>query len=489
MLIAVEGCGHGELDKIYATIKKLEEESGRKVDLLICCGDFQCTRNLSDLKCMACPDKYKDMCSFHDYYSGRKEAYVTTLFIGGNHEASNYLQELPFGGWVARGIFYMGYAGSVSVNGLRIAGLSGIFKGQDYLKGHFECSPYGPDTMRSVYHVRNLDVFRLKQLSLRPPDVVLSHDWPRGIYNHGDVGQLLSRKSFFREEIERDQLGSRPAQELLEALKPSYWFSAHLHVKFPALVEHPDGMETRFLALDKCLPRRRFLQVLDIGPPLPEGESRPLLEWDSAWLAILRSTDHLLSVKPQATNHMPGPSGTERWDFRPSEEEMKEAAEAMGNDLRIQMDNFRKTSRPFNPSVESKNLSFVQQPVPRRNAQTVELCKVLRVRDPRDVLREGKWPEFPEEEEEEEQLVATGTDEIQLPEDDDDDEVQGAVQGATEEEGKKSVVAESGEGFVVDAAPSMENLSQTWESGPKGVRGIKPSSLELLETIVINFKH
>jgi hypothetical protein len=31
--------------------------------------------------------------------------------VGGNHEASNYLQELPYGGWVAPNIYYLGYAG------------------------------------------------------------------------------------------------------------------------------------------------------------------------------------------------------------------------------------------------------------------------------------------------------------------------------------------------------------------------------------------
>lgn len=41
MKIAVEGCAHGELEKIYETILFLEEKEGIKVDLLICCGDFQ----------------------------------------------------------------------------------------------------------------------------------------------------------------------------------------------------------------------------------------------------------------------------------------------------------------------------------------------------------------------------------------------------------------------------------------------------------------
>lgn len=42
------------------------------------------------------------------YYSGEKKAPVLTIFIGGNHEASNHLQELPYGGWVAPNIYYLG---------------------------------------------------------------------------------------------------------------------------------------------------------------------------------------------------------------------------------------------------------------------------------------------------------------------------------------------------------------------------------------------
>lgn len=44
------------------------------------------------------------------YYSGEKMAPVLTIFIGGNHEASNHLQELPYGGWVAPNIYFLGRA-------------------------------------------------------------------------------------------------------------------------------------------------------------------------------------------------------------------------------------------------------------------------------------------------------------------------------------------------------------------------------------------
>ena len=43
--IAVEGCCHGELDKIYTTIAEAEQKSGKKVDLLLGASIF-CTIKL-----------------------------------------------------------------------------------------------------------------------------------------------------------------------------------------------------------------------------------------------------------------------------------------------------------------------------------------------------------------------------------------------------------------------------------------------------------
>lgn len=43
---------------------------------------------------MACPPKYRQFGDFQQYYNGIKKAPVLTVFIGGNHEASNVLREL-----------------------------------------------------------------------------------------------------------------------------------------------------------------------------------------------------------------------------------------------------------------------------------------------------------------------------------------------------------------------------------------------------------
>ncbi|KZC14718.1 Lariat debranching enzyme [Dufourea novaeangliae] len=369
MRIAVEGCAHGELDIIYETIQEMEKVDKKKIDLLICCGDFQSTRNLSDLSCMAVPDKYKNMCTFYKYYSGEKVAPVLTIFIGGNHEASNYLQELSYGGWVAPNIYYLGYAGVVKIGNIRIAGLSGIYKGQHLMQGHYEKPPYNENTIRSVYHTRNLDIFRLKQLSGNI-DIFLSHDWPAGNTSIG-----ISIFFYCRSDIENNMLGSPPSMELLEHHYPSYWFAAHLHCKFAALVPEKDGTRvTKFLALDKCLPRRKFLQILE----LEHDQNLPLkLNYDLEWLTILYLTNHLLSVK-SGIHYMPGQYGNSRWIFTPSADEKENVLKRFNRNLEIPL-NFIQTTKPYNPDVSDAS---IEPPKLLINNQTTQFCNILGIDDP-----------------------------------------------------------------------------------------------------------
>ena len=351
------------------------------------------------MQTLAVPEKYREIGTFWRYYSGQAKAPIPTIFIGGNHEASGYLQELFYGGWVAPNIYYLGAAGVVRFGGLRIGGLSGIYKSHDFAKGRYEMPPYDKGTLRSVYHVRNVEVYRMKCLrtrarasseetsegdnqTRRPLDIMLSHDWPRGIERHGDTASLLRKKKFFRQEVEDNTLGSPANEDVLHTIKPRWWFSAHLHVKFEATVRHstiggdttaedrkrpaeataakglvpsqiagsstantadnseqaaaehdaddnvddgrttsfiglesstcptessiPDLTEqmTRFLSLDKCLPRRQHLQIVNI-PILSDDDtskegssddgdlSEMQIEYDPEWLAILCKTHNL----------------------------------------------------------------------------------------------------------------------------------------------------------------------------------------------------
>ena len=239
------------------------------------------------------------------------------------------------------------------MGGIQISGASGIFKPMDYERGRYERVPYNAGDLRSVYHTRQFDIVRLGLL--RPPEVFLSHDWPNGVEQFGDVDALLKRKLFFRKEVESRTLGSPPLWTLLCALKPKYWFSAHLHVRYAAHVPHgpheapppaPDNPEaldisdddidtpaaptgaaastsgsspgaeaTEFLALSKCIPNAEFLHYFDLASPEDGKESaesaRPevSLRYDRRWLAICRVLHPYMSHQ-RLQKPMPTPDNT-----------------------------------------------------------------------------------------------------------------------------------------------------------------------------------
>jgi lariat debranching enzyme len=313
---AVEGCCHGDLDEIYGVLEDAEAEKGIATDFLICCGDFQAVRTHQELDCMACPLKYRAMKDFVHYWDGSRKPYCPTLFIGGNHESPVHLRDLYYGGWASEDIYYLGHSGIVNIGGLRIAGLSGIYKQPDTYKGHYETYPYTEDSKRSAYHVRRFEVEKLL-LTTEPIDVFISHDWPNGITNYGDVEKLLKvdKTGKLTADINSQTLGNPMTMEILTKLKPKYWFSGHMHMHFSAIVTHPDGSTTRFLALDKCQPRRQFLHFFklnesgELSSETVYGDEKKLeydrvhVNADIEWLAILKKNNHLIPLGQEETRH------------------------------------------------------------------------------------------------------------------------------------------------------------------------------------------
>ena len=208
----------------------------------------------------------------------------------------------------------------------------------------------------------------------------MSHDWPRGVTQYGNVNALLKKKPFFRNDIEENKLGSPASMDLLMQHYPNYWFAAHLHCKFAALIPEKEGTRnTKFLALDKCLPRRKFLQFLEVE----HDDSVPLtLTYDLEWLTILFMSNHLLSVR-NGMHMMPGPGGNSRWNYTPTVEEKQKILEKMNNDLKVPL-NFVKTVEPYDPESSSRK---VEPPTLRKNPQTTEFCNKLEIDDPVALLQ------------------------------------------------------------------------------------------------------
>ncbi|KAF4556468.1 Lariat debranching enzyme-like protein [Elsinoe fawcettii] len=499
LLVAIEGCGHGVLTSIYASCTLAAQRAGwPTIDLLIIGGDFQAVRNANDLACVSMPHKYRSMQDFHLYYSGQRKAPYLTVFVGGNHEASNYLSELHYGGWVAENIYFLGAANVLDVGGLRIAGMSGIWKGYDYRKPHGERLPYNADEVRSVYHTREVDVRKL--LAVRTQvDVGISHDWPKGVEWLGDHQRLWRGKGHLEQDAREGRLGNVAAKMVLERLRPRWWFSAHLHVKYAAVVKHEgvkqdvpatrngeaekdedeiDLMEdevqpatngsitasarnedeidldmddeeatpqtngelhgangapepvteepvssnnevsdslraqlpeaftrqktppppslpfpediknttTKFLALDKCLPDRDFLQLTSI--PLTESSGqveRPVkLRYDKEWLAITRVFASDLTFG--GTADVPKHKGEAY--YRPlieAEEKWIEDNLVKTSKMKVP-ENFQITA----PVYDGQGISKVEMPREYTNNQTKQYCEMLEIPNPFDISEEER---------------------------------------------------------------------------------------------------
>jgi len=462
---------------------------------------------------MSVPLKFREIGDFHEYYSGVRTAPYLTIFVGGNHEASNHLWELYYGGWVAPNIYYLGAANVVRLGPLRIAGLSGIWKGYNYNKPHHERLPFNQDDVKSTYHVRELDVRKLLQIGTQV-DVGISHDWPRGVEWKGNWQKLFAIKDLFEADARAGTLGSTAAKYVLDRLRPPYWFSAHLHVRFAAVVQHdkdaggapqdasstsgqvqldsigaaknhneieldkpesgsnwpaatvnsapvhnadeididmddhdvndkpatnghttsesinqdvlslsvdgddradeaahqPEVSEdlrsqlpasfarptpaqaiptvpppaditnktTHFLALDKCLPNRKFLQILDVEPmsqpTSPSTHVRPLrLEYDKEWLAITRVFAADLSLGNPSAGVPPNKGEAHYRHLIEKEEEWVEKHIVKSGKLMIP-ENFEPTAPVYDPTMGSR---MMEQPLEHTNPQTAEFCELL----------------------------------------------------------------------------------------------------------------
>lgn len=443
------------------------------------------------------------MADFHEYYSGARTAPCLTIFIGGNHEASNYMWELYYGGWAAPNMYYMGAANVIRLGPLRIAGLSGIWKGYNFKKPHHERLPYNQSDVKSIYHVRELDTRKLLQVRTQV-DIGLSHDWPRGMEWKGNHQQLFKFKPYFEQEAKEGTLGSVAATMVLEKLRPRHWFSAHMHAKYSAIWEHkienpvlipeanqmgseeidlnldddepapvaknademglsiddaepapvakntdeidldmddedevldipeskpkdaaanavaqtpskseseviPDDIRsllpesfsrpqadaapqslpfpaeitnttTRFLALDKCLPNRHFLQLLEIESQDPSSEiKRPLaLEYDKEWLAITRVFANDLQLgDPNA--QVPIDKGDAY--YRPLiEKEMEWVEENLVKQGKMTIpEDFERTAPVYDPSM---GIRVTVSPKEYTNPHTRNFCELLQIPNP-----------------------------------------------------------------------------------------------------------
>ena len=280
--IIVTGCIHGCMDKMYKDIQEFEKQNKKKIDLVLCTGDFESIRNEEDLKFLSCPEHYRLMGDFHKYYDSKVKAPYLTIFIGGNHEASNYLEQIYYGGYVAENIYYLGRGGVINVKGLRIGGISGIFNKFDYFRGHFEKNENDiKGDKKSIFHYREFEIAKMSHIKNKL-DIFMTHDWPTDIIDSKDFNRIFRLYPQNKETILAGTLGSFPAEFILKLLKPNYYICGHMHFYYTNVINN-----TKIYAFDKCVKKRHYFDLIEVKPSMKEFDIEDNnIYIDPEWMAI-----------------------------------------------------------------------------------------------------------------------------------------------------------------------------------------------------------
>ena len=280
--IIITGCIHGCLDKLYKDITEYSISNNIKIDLVLCTGDFECIRTENDLQFLSCPEKYRIMGDFNKYYKGIVQAPYLTIFIGGNHEASNYLEQNYYGGWVAPNLYYLGRSGLINVKGIRIGGISGIFNKYDYFRGNYEKSEEDiKGNKKSIFHLREYEIAKLSHVKNKI-DIFMTHDWPTNLVSDEDKEMVFKKKPHFKNDINKGILGSFPGEFLLKFLQPKYFICGHMHFYYSNKIN-----ETRIYAFDKCLNKRHYFGLIKVEKSIISMDiNSNNIYMDPEWMAI-----------------------------------------------------------------------------------------------------------------------------------------------------------------------------------------------------------
>ncbi len=243
LLVAGVGDIHGRFQRVETWLDVLAEARGRPVDMVLAVGDVEAFRHADDLKRKAA--KRGMPAEFAEYADGVRAMKRPLYFIAGNNEDFEALHDAPEGLQLAPNVHYLGRAGLKELHGLRVGYLSGIHAPRFYeqpLK-----RPRSLDTAKQAGYFRAPEVEKVA--ALRDLDLLLVHEWPRGLPQRAqEQGELPPGRT-----LPFYWLGNPITRRLVETVHPKWLLCGHSHRAFAATLGTSGGRAlTRVACLDQA---------------------------------------------------------------------------------------------------------------------------------------------------------------------------------------------------------------------------------------------
>ena len=268
-MIAIFGDIHGHQDLMVQAVLRWQEKTGDRINWILCVGDFQSLRDETDMRAMACPAKYQHIGDYPAYHTGQKTFPAEVIFIGGNHEAYNWLETMPDGGYLNPTCYYLGRWGVIERLGLRIGGLTGNYSPKAYLSGRRPVDYTDPAVLASEKRKKQSTYFTRPEVEALaeqgPIDLLLLHDWPAGLPELVAPGTT--------EGSARDDVGNDPTRWLLEQLRPRWAFCGHMHQYFRGDIIWAPGVVTTVVSLERIT--KPVDQSMCVLPAKDDGDAFP----------------------------------------------------------------------------------------------------------------------------------------------------------------------------------------------------------------------
>lgn len=218
LYLAVSGDTHGREDLLFEELGKWEKEEHEKIDAVLLLGDLDSVIGTYDSQTEV-DSVIADYC-----YRKRKPPYQI-FFIAGNMDEWTILEKFRNGGKLRldasspSNVYFLGRAGVIDFEGIRIGGLSGVYKHHEYEKPLTDES-----NLWWQYYRRN----ELEWLMKQQMDILLLHTWIEPL----KLEKVIT-KTGVSENSNRRHRGNRNYNnhlgELVRNVQPQYVFMGHRH--------------------------------------------------------------------------------------------------------------------------------------------------------------------------------------------------------------------------------------------------------------------